>query len=89
MRFSNTLLATAVILLASSDSLIDAKTTQASGLYADLYCVKDGIVLDKMRAPLGDAEQYETFNGNKLDSVGTNDQEERKAPRMLAEGKSP
>ncbi|GMF29631.1 unnamed protein product [Phytophthora lilii] len=75
MRLINTLLATAVILLASSESLVDA--------------VKDGIVLDKMRAPLGDAEQYETFNGNKLDSVGTNDQEERKAPRMLAEGKSP
>ncbi|GMF29629.1 unnamed protein product [Phytophthora lilii] len=84
MRLIGTLLATAVILLASSENLVAAKTTQAPGLYAELYSVKDGVVTDKMRVPLGDADQYKNSEVKQLKNVGVNDQEERAAASLPA-----
>ncbi|KAE9339411.1 hypothetical protein PF008_g11586 [Phytophthora fragariae] len=61
MRLTATLLAAAIVLLASNDTLsvtASKATTKQDGLYAELYRVEDGVVADKMRVPLGEVEQY-------------------------------
>ncbi|KAJ8524292.1 hypothetical protein ON010_g16826 [Phytophthora cinnamomi] len=79
MRLMGTLLAAAVVLIASSDNLAvtaSKTTTKKDGLYADLYRVQDGAVTDKMRVPLGDVDQYQKSDFKQLKKkLGTSEEE--------------
>ncbi|KAG1699172.1 hypothetical protein DVH05_014089 [Phytophthora capsici] len=86
MRVTQTLLAIAVVLFASSDNLTTAsKATTSSkvqkdGLYAEIYNIEDGVVTKKMRVPLGDVEQYSDTDFEQLKSTLTT--EERAAVHL-------
>ncbi|EGZ20364.1 hypothetical protein PHYSODRAFT_420517, partial [Phytophthora sojae] len=86
MRLTGTLLAAAVVLLASTDNLTataSKATVKKDGVYADLYRVEDGVVTGKMRIPLGEIEQYEDTDFKQLTKkLGANDEEERAAVRV-------
>ncbi|EGZ20361.1 hypothetical protein PHYSODRAFT_328480 [Phytophthora sojae] len=79
MRLTETLLAVAVVLLASSDNFAvtaSKATTTQDGLYADLYHVEDGAVTDKMHVPLGKVEQYKESDFKQLKGkLGADDEE--------------
>ncbi|ETI51242.1 hypothetical protein F442_05487 [Phytophthora nicotianae P10297] len=83
MHLTKTLLAIAIVLVASSDKLATAskKTTAQNGLYADIYNVEDGIATTKMRVPLGDVNQYKKSDFKNLKKTLTN-QEERAAVHL-------
>ncbi|KAL3661018.1 hypothetical protein V7S43_014034 [Phytophthora oleae] len=85
MRVTETLLAIAVILVASSDDLVTASkaatsTNTQDGLYAEIFNVEDGVVTKKMRVPLGDVEQYTNSDFEQLKS--TLSSEERAAVHL-------
>ncbi|KAG6576278.1 uncharacterized protein IUM83_17755 [Phytophthora cinnamomi] len=85
MRLMGTLLAAAVVLIASSDNLAvtaSKTTTKKDGLYADLYRVQDGAVTDKMRVPLGDVDQYQKSDFKQLKKKLGTSEEERAAVRL-------
>ncbi|KAE9046518.1 hypothetical protein PR003_g1773 [Phytophthora rubi] len=85
MRLTATLLAAAVVLLASNDNLAvtaSKATTRQDGLYAELYRVEDGVVTDKMRVPLGEVEQYKESDFKQLKKKLGANEEERAAVRL-------
>ncbi|KAG7392995.1 hypothetical protein PHYPSEUDO_013483 [Phytophthora pseudosyringae] len=85
MRLTESLLAIAVVLVASTDNLAAASTattTAQDGLYAELYNVEAGVVTKKMRVPLGDIEQYTDSDFKQLKQTLTKTQEERAAVRL-------
>ncbi|KAE8992826.1 hypothetical protein PR001_g20840 [Phytophthora rubi] len=85
MRLTATLLAAAIVLLASNDTLsvtASKATTKQDGLYAELYRVEDGVVADKMRVPLGEVEQYKESDFKQLEKKLGANEEERAAVRL-------
>ncbi|ETL95264.1 hypothetical protein L917_06909 [Phytophthora nicotianae] len=78
MRLVEILLAIAIVLAASTDAVsATPKRTTHNGFYADLYNVEDGAVTNKLRVPLGDANQYKKSDFKALKK--TLNQEERAA----------
>ncbi|KAG2774775.1 hypothetical protein PC129_g24328 [Phytophthora cactorum] len=84
MRFTETLLAIVIVLVASSDNIAAAskKITAQNGLYAELYNVEDGVVTNKMRVPLGDVNQYKKSDFKTVKKTLETNQEERAAVRL-------
>ncbi|EEY64658.1 uncharacterized protein PITG_16084 [Phytophthora infestans T30-4] len=84
MRLTETLLAIAIVLVASSNVVAAAskKTPAKNGLYAELYNVEDGVITNKMRVPLGNAKQYQQSDFKSLKTTLETNKEERAAVHL-------